>query len=120
MFVERLEALLARVDGAHSASLVAADGIPVESAFAQDAITLDIESVAAELMSQVRSITQNHQELEVGPVRHVSVTTERVTLMVSAVTQEYFLLLVLPPHENAGRARFELRRAVLNFEEDLT
>lgn len=119
MFVERLTGLLSRVEGAHIASLVAADGIPVETERIADAPALDVDSVAAELMSQVRSITHNHQELEVGDVRHLSLTTERMTLMVTTVTEDYFLLLALSPDANTGRARFELRRAVLDFEKDL-
>ena len=39
--------------------------------------------------------------------------------IIGALTEDYFLLLVLKAGSNSGRARFELRRAVLMFEEDL-
>jgi hypothetical protein len=39
--------------------------------------------------------------------------------MISAVSRNYFLMLVLGAGANAGRARFELRRAKLLFERDL-
>ena len=117
MFTERLEQVSQRIQGTLALSLVAKDGIPVESV-SRDA-SLDLDLLAAELMSQIRAVSQNHQELSVGRVRHFSVTTDRFILMVSALTEEYFLLLVLETGSNAGRARFELRRSVILFEQDL-
>ena len=70
-------------------------------------------------MNQVRTISQNHQELAVGQVRHLSVMTDQLVLMVSALSEEYYLLLVQTAGSNVGRARFELRRAKLIFEDDL-
>ena len=117
MFKERLKQVIDRIEGTLALSLVAKDGIPVES-ISQDA-ELDLELLAAELMSQVRAVSQNHQELSVGKVRHFSVATDRYILMVSALTDEYYLLLVLRCGSNAGRARFELRRSLILFEHDL-
>ncbi len=117
MFTERLEQVSQRIQGTLALSLVAKDGIPVESVSRDTSLDLDL--LAAELMSQIRAVSQNHQELSVGRVRHFSVTTDRFILMVSALTEEYFLLLVLETGSNAGRARFELRRSVILFEQDL-
>lgn len=117
MFAERLRQVTDRIDGAMALSLIAKDGIAVETYAKEE--SLDLELLAAELMSQVRAVSQNHQELSVGEVKHFSVTTDRYILMVGALTEEYFLLLVLEAGANSGRARFELRRSVLLFEEDL-
>ena len=117
MFTERLQQVTDHLDGALAVSLVAKDGIPVESiAIDED---LDLELLAAELMSQVRAVSQDHRELSVGKVRLFSLTTDQLILMVGALTDEYYLLVVLEAGSNFGRARFELRRAVLLFEEDL-
>lgn len=118
MFNERLQQVADRIQGTLALALIAKDGIPVEW-IAGDQQQLDLELLAAELTSQIRAISQNHQELSVGDVRHLSVTTSRMTLMVSSVTDEYYLMLVLDTQSNQGLARFELRRAVLLFEEDL-
>jgi predicted regulator of Ras-like GTPase activity (Roadblock/LC7/MglB family) len=72
------------------------------------------------MISQARAISENHRELEAGEVQQLSLTTDRVTLMVSSVTPDYYLLLVLGPGGNYGRARFELRRARLLLEKDLS
>jgi predicted regulator of Ras-like GTPase activity (Roadblock/LC7/MglB family) len=118
MFLEQLSRISNRIDGAVALSLVAKDGIPVES-FSSDP-DLDLDVLAAELVAQARSISENHRELDVGEVQQLSVMTDRLTLMVSSVAADYYLLLVLGPEGNYGKARFELRRARLLLEEDLS
>jgi predicted regulator of Ras-like GTPase activity (Roadblock/LC7/MglB family) len=118
MFLDQLSRISNRIDGAVALSLVARDGIPVES-FSSDP-DLDLDVLAAELVAQVRSISDNHRELDVGDVQQLSVMTDRLTLMVSSVAADYYLLLVLGPEGNYGRARFELRRARLLLEADLS
>jgi predicted regulator of Ras-like GTPase activity (Roadblock/LC7/MglB family) len=118
MFLEHLNRISRRIEGALALSLVARDGMLVES-FNSDP-DLDLEVLAAELVSQVRSISNNHRELDVGEVQQLSVSTDRLTLMVSSVASDYYLLLVLGPEGNYGKARFELRRARLLLERDLS
>jgi predicted regulator of Ras-like GTPase activity (Roadblock/LC7/MglB family) len=118
MFLERLNTISNRIDGALALSLVARDGMRVESVSSDP--SLDLEILAAELVAQARSISDNHRELEVGEVQQLAVTTDRLTLMVSSVAKDYYLLLVLGPGGSYGRARFELRRARLLLEEDLS
>jgi predicted regulator of Ras-like GTPase activity (Roadblock/LC7/MglB family) len=118
MFLDQLSQISNRIDGALALSLVAKDGMPVESVSSDP--SLDLEVLAAELVNQVRSITENHRELAVGEVQHLAVTTDRLTLMVSSVAADYYLLLVLGPDGNHGRARFELRRARLLLEAELS
>lgn len=117
MFLERLSEITNRIQGARALSLIAADGIPVESVSSDDA--LDLEALAAELMNQVQNIGENHRDLALGEVRQFSVATGQMTLMVSSVSDNYYLLLVLGPEGSYGRARFELRRARLQFENEL-
>jgi len=118
MFLEHLSRISNRIDGALALSLVAKDGIAVESVSSDPA--LDLEVLAAEMVAQARAISENHRELEAGVVRHLAVSTDRLTLMVSSVAADYYLLLVLGPEGNQGRARFELRRARLLLESELS
>ncbi|MDA8016978.1 MAG: hypothetical protein MPN21_05965 [Thermoanaerobaculia bacterium] len=117
MFTERLEQVADNIDGFMALALVAGDGIPVESVKRSEDV--DFEVLSAELMAQVRAISQNHQELAVGKVQHFAVTTDRMTLMISSLAKGYYLLLVQRAGSNIGKARFELRRALLLFEKDL-
>lgn len=118
MFRDRLNRISHRIEGAIALSLVAKDGIAVDSVSSDPG--LDLEVLAAELIAQTRAISENHRELEAGDVQQLAVATERMTLMVSSVATDYYLLLVLGPEGNYGRARFELRRARLLLERDLS
>lgn len=113
----RLEALLDRIPGARAASLVAADGIPVETVNRDG--DFDLEALAAELLTQVRAIADEQRDLAVGEVDQYSVSTERLTILIGRLQAGYYLLLVLERAGSYGRARFELRRARLLFEDDL-
>ena len=113
----RLRTLLDRIDGALAVSLVAADGIPVASARRRD--DFDLEALAAELLTQVRAISDEQRDLAVGEVDQYSVSTDRFTILIGRLQAGYYLLLVLERTSSYGRARFEVRRARLLFEEDL-
>jgi predicted regulator of Ras-like GTPase activity (Roadblock/LC7/MglB family) len=96
---------------------VARDGIAVET-YNQDP-SLDLDALSAELVAQLRVISENQRDLKAGEVQHLAISTDRLTLMVSAVAEDYYLVLVLGPKGNHGRARFELRRARLLLEDEL-
>ncbi len=117
MFLERLSRIRSRIGGALALSLIAGDGIPVESVSADS--ELDIDALSAELMNQLHEMSANETGLSRGPVRRFSVVTDELTIMVGSLSADYYLLLVLGPDGNYGRARFELRRARLLLEKDL-
>ena len=118
MFEERLEKLHGRIDGAAAVALVSQDGLTVESRGGSDE-GLDLEALAAETLDQIRVISDSQSGPALGRVRHFSMGTDRLTLMASALSAGYYLLLVMKSGTPSGRARFELRRAVLEFEKDL-
>jgi len=113
----RLQVLLDRIDGALAVSLVAADGIPVATANRNGAF--DLEVLAAELLAQVGAISDEQRDLAVGEVEQYSVSTDLFTILIGRLQAGYYLLLVLKRAASYGRARFELRRARLLFEDDL-
>ena len=59
MFLEQLSRISDRIGGVLALSLVAKDGIPVESVSSDP--DLDIDVLAAELVAQARSITDNSE-----------------------------------------------------------
>lgn len=117
MFEERLESLRERVEGAVAATLVAQDGIRVASA--ETSGSPDLEALSALLVARVRQLDQAQRDLELGSLRLFTMGTDRFSVLAREVTAGYYLLLVLDPEGNTGRARYELRRARLDFEEDL-
>ncbi len=108
MFREVLNGVRDRVEGALAASLIGLDGIAVETV-GDGAVPLDI--LGAEFGSFVKSIRHVNTELNTGEVLQFSLVTENYITFLSEVTPEYYILLVLEPGGNYGRARFELAKA---------
>ena len=108
MFREVLEGIRARVDGALAISLIGLDGIAIETLKTPG---VPLEAMGAELGGFIKSIRVSDTEFNTGDVQQVSLVTDRYVAFLSAVTAEYFVLLVLDPNGNYGRARFELARA---------
>lgn len=117
MYRERLQQVSGRVGGDVILSLVAKDGIPVDTV--GEAVNLDFDALVAEFMSQVQSLGTSHRELDVGELSQMTITTDRFAVIVSALTSEYYLFLVTEGELSRGRALFELRRARSLFESDL-
>lgn len=108
MFREVLGGLRDRVDGALAVSLIGLDGIAVET-IGDGQVPLDV--LGAEFGGFVKSIRHANTELDTGEVRQFALVTERYITFLSEVTPEYYILLVLRPDGNYGRARFELSKA---------
>jgi predicted regulator of Ras-like GTPase activity (Roadblock/LC7/MglB family) len=108
VFKDVLSGLLQRIEGALAASLIGLDGIAVETLNTSN-VPLDV--LGAEFGGFVKSIRHADTELDTGAVLQFALVTERYVTFLSEVTNEYYILLVLQPDGNYGRARFELSKA---------
>ena len=117
MFRDVLTGIKATVDGTLAISLIGLDGIAVET-INETRVPLDV--LAAEFGGFIRSIRLSNTELNTGEVLQFSLTTEKYITFLSAITPEYFILLVMRPDGNYGRARFELGRAKVALRDELT
>ena len=117
MFRAVLQGIATRVDGTLAVSLIGLDGIAIET-INRDSVPLDI--MGAEFGGFVKSIRVSNTELNTGEVLQFSLVTEKYITFLSAVTPEYFLLLVLQPNGNYGRARFELEKAKHALRDELS
>lgn len=108
MFKDVLAGLRDRVEGAIAVSLIGLDGIAVETI--KDG-SVPLEVLGAEFGGFVKSIRSANTELNTGDVLQFSLVTEKYITFLSEVTPEYYILLVLRPEGNYGRARFELAKA---------
>jgi predicted regulator of Ras-like GTPase activity (Roadblock/LC7/MglB family) len=114
-FKQTLRGISDRVDGALAVSLIGLDGIAVESVNDHH-VPLDI--LGAEFGGFIKSIRPN-AELNTGEVLQFSLVTEKYITFLSAITPEYFVLLVMKPDGNYGRARFELAKVKDALREEL-
>lgn len=108
MFKDVLAGLRERIDGALAVSLIGLDGIAVETV-GRGEVPLDV--LGAEFGGFVKSIRNANTELDTGEVLQFALVTEKYVTFLSEVTPEYYILLVLRPDGNYGRARFELSKA---------
>ncbi|HYM59712.1 MAG TPA: hypothetical protein VEZ11_02335 [Thermoanaerobaculia bacterium] len=116
MFKNILRGILDRVEGAVAISLIGLDGIAIES-ISEDGIALDV--IGAELGSFIKGIRVSNTDLNTGDVLQFALVTEKYITFLSAVTPDYFVLLILRPDGNYGRARFELGKAKLALRDEL-
>ena len=117
MFKDVLRGIRDKVDGALAVSLIGLDGIAIESVN-DGRVPLDV--LGAEFGGFIKSIRLSNTELNTGAVEQFSLVTEKYVTFLSAVTDEYFVLLVMGPDGNYGRARFELARAKHVLRDELT
>lgn len=97
-------------------SLLGLDGIPID---AINPAGLPLESISAEFASFFKGLKLSNTELQTGEVQQFSVVTDRYVTFLSAVTSEYFLLVILSAGGNYGRARFELSKAKSMLQDEL-
>jgi predicted regulator of Ras-like GTPase activity (Roadblock/LC7/MglB family) len=116
VFKETLRDIRDRVDGAQAVSLIGLDGIAVDT-LNPDGLPLD--AIGAEFGGFIKSIRLSNTELNTGEVLQFSLVTEKYITFLSAVTPEYYVLLVMRPDGNYGRARFELAKAKAALRDEL-
>jgi tetratricopeptide (TPR) repeat protein len=117
VFRDVLQGIVDLVDGGLAASLIGLDGIAIESV-KRDGVPLD--AMGAEFGGFVKSIRLSNTELNTGDVLQFSLVTEKFVTFLSAVTPDYYVLLVMTPEGNYGRARFELARVKQQLRNELT
>src|SRR6266498_1009693 len=97
MFKQVLEGIRDRVER-HAVALDRLDGVP-----------LDV--MGAEFGGFVKSVRFSNTDLHTGDVLQFALVTEKYITFLSAITPEYYVLLVMRPDGNYGRARLELAKA---------
>lgn len=116
MFESTLAGMLSRVDGARAVSIIGLDGIPVHTVGGSE---IPLETLGAELGAFVKHLRSTRNELHSGEVEQLAIVTDEYVTFLSAVTSEYYLLMVISRDGNYGRARFELAKAGYSLRSEL-
>ena len=119
MFEATLRQIINNSEGAVGALIMGIDGISVARADTPGS-DLDVDVVAAEYTGLLRKSMRTAEDAALGQMRELVVASERLTFLITPITEEYFLLLVLDARGGLGRARFELRKAQLLLEEEFS
>ncbi len=108
-FREHLQDVCEHVEGAVACSLMAVDGIEVETHLAVDDAAMDLRTLLVEYSGLFRSAADAAASNQAGGLDELSVSTDRLTAVARAVTNEYFIVVALRPGGNHGKARYLLR-----------
>ncbi|PWT92408.1 MAG: hypothetical protein C5B54_03565 [Acidobacteria bacterium] len=116
MFAETLRDMAARLEDVDGILLMGMDGLPIEKVVMNE--TLNIELLIAEFTTILRNTFQTAKEVEAGNLEEVLVLSDHMLLLMKAITPEYFIMMILPPGGNLGKARFELKKAKYVLEKE--
>lgn len=108
-FRARLARLKEAVPGAFAATIMGADGIPIDLVQAEDIENLDASGLLVEYGALLEQVRKTAQMFSAGPLEELSVRSERLTCLMRPINEEFFLALVLPPEASLGHSRFLLR-----------
>lgn len=117
IFTERLHKILQTVEGSLAVSLIGRDGIAIERLAVSEEPNLDVAT--AQFTDIAKKLQIANTELEAGSLREMIERTDKYLIVLSSVTPEYFLLMILSADGSLGRARYELRKAVAVFHDEL-
>lgn len=116
MFAVTLKDIANKLDDLECILLVGTDGLPIEKVVRKE--TLNVELLVAEFTTILRNTAQTASEVEAGALDELILLTERVIVLLKAITPEYFLMIILSEGANIGRARFELKKAKYILEKE--
>jgi predicted regulator of Ras-like GTPase activity (Roadblock/LC7/MglB family) len=121
MFRENIQKLIDRLDGGIAGVLMGFDGMVVESAarsgFA-DSLP-DIQTLAAEFAHLISQARRTVQSVDAGALAEVTIRTDTVTLVITVLTQEYFLACAMLPAAAVGKARYLVKVAAPKLRAEL-
>ncbi len=109
MFKEILEKIVVGCSGGAGAVLMGYDGIGIEQ-FSVEDNTLDLNLVGIEYSNVTKEIRNATDVLSVGILQEVSIKTEHYYVIIHALTDEYFVALMVKRDGNYGQGRYLLMR----------
>jgi predicted regulator of Ras-like GTPase activity (Roadblock/LC7/MglB family) len=117
MFKEVLEELIRRLEEVKGVAMIGVDGIPIAEIPVSP--ELDLERIAAECTSLIKSAVATGRALDQGMPQELMLRCEQAQTLLRAVTPDYYLCLILNPLASSGRARYELDKACQRLEGEL-
>ncbi len=113
-FIEILRDIVDKVDGAVSAMIIAADGIPVQEYVAERLI--DLTGLGAEASAMIRDVALAAENLGLGEAREFSIISDLCGIIMRKINEEYYIALIIRPDGNYGKGRFVLKTVVPKIE----
>ena len=108
MFAEVLKDVVTQTTGGRAGLIMDLDGIALEQ-FVPPSSDTDVETAGMEFSVVIRSIQTAAQQIGGGDVEEIVVRTERLTIIIRLLVENYFAAVAVDPSGNIAKARFLLR-----------
>jgi predicted regulator of Ras-like GTPase activity (Roadblock/LC7/MglB family) len=121
MFRENIQKLIDRLEGGIAGVLMGFDGMAVDS-YAKSGFgdsLPDIQTLSAEFAHLVSQARRTVQSVDAGALAEVTIRTDTVTLVITVLTQEYFLACAMLPAAPVGKARYLVKVAAPKLRQEL-
>lgn len=109
MFKNILETIVVNCSGGVGAVLMGYDGIGIDQYVVEEK-TFDLNLVGIEYSNVTKEISSAAEILSIGKLEEVSIKTEHYYVIIHALTDDYFVALMVERFGNYGQGRFLLMR----------
>lgn len=117
-YKQTLKTVTETVGGGLAAIIMGYDGIPIDEYLVASS-QFDLQLLTVEYANLLRDIRRTVELLENGIMEEVSIATDRVRVLVRAINNQFFLVLVLTADGNYGKGRYLLSREAVKLKDDL-
>jgi predicted regulator of Ras-like GTPase activity (Roadblock/LC7/MglB family) len=104
--------------GGLGGTLMGYDGIAIDE-YLGETRGIDVPIMAIEYASILKEIKRTVGVLKTGELEEVSIITQKCTVVVRGITEDFFLALVLGHDGNFGKARYLMKREAPKLREAL-
>ncbi|MBN2753781.1 MAG: roadblock/LC7 domain-containing protein [Candidatus Goldbacteria bacterium] len=116
-FKSLLQKIVSSVDGAIGAGVIGEDGIAIDQFSSRS--DFDITAAGAEYSTIISNAKKASQSFGLGKTNEVLISTEKATMIMMMVGDNYFVTLALSLDGNLGRGRLELKKSIPDLEKML-
>ncbi len=117
-YKEALISITESVGGGLAAIIMGYDGIPIDE-YMTESSSVDLQLLSVEYASLLRDIKRTVDLLENGNMEEVSISTDRVRVLVRVINEEFYLALVITADGNYGKGRYLLSREAVKLSDEL-
>lgn len=117
MFRETLDEIIKKVEGMKGITLMGVDGIGIETISSDE--SLNVEQIGVEMSGFIRKVTEFSSYINSGDIKEFHLFFSGYIILIKMVGTGYFLMAVLEPDGNFGKARYYLKRGASIVEKEL-
>jgi predicted regulator of Ras-like GTPase activity (Roadblock/LC7/MglB family) len=93
------------------------DGIAIDECIREGA--LDVQLLAVEYASVLKEIKRTVGVLKTGELEEVSIVSEKCSVIVRGISDDFFIAMLIDSDGNFGKARYLLKRDAARLREEL-